>query len=201
MIYAHRVNTSKKLKKLNPNLGIEIDVRYRDGNLVLMHDLTPEGERLKNFMENYRHKSIIVNVKDDLIEDKVEELFSDMMIKDYMFLDSLPATLIRRSIDKKKNNMIRISEYEDLNIKLVKMNPPKGIWVDAFHDIWYNAKFLQNLHEDTGSEIILVSPELHDPHRTSELDLLISENLESIEIPISVCTKFPERYWDLKCLT
>ena len=44
LIIKHRVNTSKELKKLSHNFGVEIDLRSNNQNIYLHHDPFKNGE-------------------------------------------------------------------------------------------------------------------------------------------------------------
>ena len=44
IIIKHRVNTSKELKKLSNNFGVEIDLRSNNQNIYLHHDPFKNGE-------------------------------------------------------------------------------------------------------------------------------------------------------------
>ena len=43
-IYSHRVNTISALEKIDPSCGVEIDLRSKNGSLILAHDPFIEGE-------------------------------------------------------------------------------------------------------------------------------------------------------------
>ena len=44
IIIKHRVNTSKELKKVDKNFGVEIDLRSNRNNIYLHHDPFKKGE-------------------------------------------------------------------------------------------------------------------------------------------------------------
>ena len=46
----HRVNTLEKLDSLDSNVGIEIDIRSENGNLVLSHDPQKKSLSLIEFI-------------------------------------------------------------------------------------------------------------------------------------------------------
>ena len=47
---AHRINSISKLKKLNPDYGIEIDIRDDKKDLVVVHDPFRKGIKLKHYL-------------------------------------------------------------------------------------------------------------------------------------------------------
>ena len=67
----HRINTIKQLKKIPTNFGIEIDINTDSNKLVLKHDPFGKGELLEKFLEFYRHKFLILNVKSEGLEKKI----------------------------------------------------------------------------------------------------------------------------------
>ena len=83
----HRVNTLEKLDSLDSNVGIEIDIRSENGNLVLSHDPQKKSLSLIEFMENYDKKLIVANIKESGIEDSVIEYFTEKGINDFFLFD------------------------------------------------------------------------------------------------------------------
>ena len=62
-IVIHRVNTLAKLQSVPVQFGCEIDIRAAGSELVLHHEPFMDGILLTNFLENYRHGLLILNVK------------------------------------------------------------------------------------------------------------------------------------------
>lgn len=64
IIVKHRVNSIKILKKTSKNLGIEVDVRTYNGNLILAHNNYKKKKKifLREFIKNFNHKFLIVNL-------------------------------------------------------------------------------------------------------------------------------------------
>ena len=62
-IIIHRVNTIARLKKLRVEFGIEIDVRSSGSNLILNHEPYERGENLIDYLDEYKHGTIIFNIK------------------------------------------------------------------------------------------------------------------------------------------
>ena len=63
-IIIHRVNKIKDLKKISSNFGVEIDIRANGSNLILNHEPFKPGDKLKSYLENYKHKTLVLNLKD-----------------------------------------------------------------------------------------------------------------------------------------
>ena len=74
-IIAHRINTINKLKNLNTNFGVEVDIRSNEKNLIICHDPFSEYINLKDWLSFYNHGTLILNVKENGLE---EELLKTM---------------------------------------------------------------------------------------------------------------------------
>ena len=67
-IIIHRINKIKELKKIPTNFGAEIDIRTNGSNLILAHDPFLKGDKLKDYLENYNHKTLVLNLKEAEME-------------------------------------------------------------------------------------------------------------------------------------
>ena len=181
-ILKHRVNS---YEEIDNNFGVEIDIRDYNGELVLSHDLpTNSSIRLEDFLKKINNQQFIaINIKSVEIEKNLERIISNMNIKNYFTFDWPIPSLI-----KAQNNQIicafRLSEYE----KEVFPNC-SWVWIDAFKEIWYNQKELEDL-KNRGFNIALVSPELHG----RESDFKEFEMIVNTGIADAICTNNPE-YW------
>ena len=63
-----RANKIKDLNKISENFGAEIDIRTSGSNLILSHDPFVKGDTLENYLENYNHKTLVLNLKEAGIE-------------------------------------------------------------------------------------------------------------------------------------
>ena len=61
-LISHRVNTLSQLKKTNTKYGVEVDIRSRDTELIVHHDPFLRGEKFSNWIKEYRHGTLILNV-------------------------------------------------------------------------------------------------------------------------------------------
>lgn len=102
-IIRHRVNSSKDLLKIPLEYGIEIDLRWsHDVGIYLSHDPNSPGEAFRDWLESYHHKTLILNVKEDGLEQEILELMNSFSISDYFFLDQPTPTFMGAKI----NNII-----------------------------------------------------------------------------------------------
>ncbi|EIP1025076.1 hypothetical protein LRQ88_000577 [Campylobacter coli] len=191
MIFLHRQNDLTLPIK---NYGIEIDLRYKE-RLVLNHDileqdlLYPFFEEKIQFMKNI---PIICNIKESGLEERVIELLGNKF--EYYFLDSQIPDILRLSKNGYQGKfIIRISDVESYNERLMRVAKPKYVWIDysqfSNFDIQNYQEFIYDIKPKLEQvEAILVSPELYD---LSYIEFI--EPIQSI-LPkgFSVCTQKPE---------
>src|SRR5579885_3635820 len=94
----HRVNTVEALLGGPRAVGAEVDVRSRGGELVLSHDAFGGGERLENYCEVWAREgfrgTLVLNVKEDGIENAVCQTVERWGIHDYFLVDlAIPAAV------------------------------------------------------------------------------------------------------------
>ena len=70
-VIIHRINSIKQLKKLDIKYGDEIDIRSKGSDLILNHEPFKEGEKLIDYLDEYQHGTLILNIKEAGIEDEV----------------------------------------------------------------------------------------------------------------------------------
>ncbi len=70
-IIIHRINKLDELKKLPHNFGVEIDIRSKDSKLILNHEPFKNGCNFIDYIENYKHGTLVLNIKEAGIENEV----------------------------------------------------------------------------------------------------------------------------------
>ena len=70
-IIAHRINTIDQLKNLNFNLGVEVDIRSNEKNLIICHDPFSDYINFKDWLSFYNHGTLVLNVKENGLEDEL----------------------------------------------------------------------------------------------------------------------------------
>ena len=190
IVVNHRVNLSSTLLSCDKSQGVEIDVRSDINGLYLSHDPFEKGERLDDWLRSYSHAFLIVNVKEDGLEDQVLEELSKAKVTDFFFLDQASPTIIRRGNSAKKDSALRYSEFESLETVKLMSDFASWVWLDSFGSRKLQAELLQEFR-NLGLRTCLVSPELHDVSRAVEIHDLILSCLQ-LELKLdAVCTKFP----------
>ena len=84
-IVIHRCNSVANLKSINTKYGVELDIRTYNGNLILNHEPYVTGESLDQWIKFYNHKLLILNVKEEGLEDKIKLLLLKHDIENYFF--------------------------------------------------------------------------------------------------------------------
>jgi len=126
-IIVHRINTLKELKKISHKYGVEIDIRTNGSKIILNHEPLEEGDKLVDYIENYRHGTLILNIKETGIEEDVLKIVKSASIKSFFFLDVEMPYIFSSLKTRNKNVAIRFSEYE--SIETVKFFEKKFKWI------------------------------------------------------------------------
>lgn len=183
---AHRINTVEELKKIPMEYGVEIDLRDVGNEIVLQHDPFKGGERLQDYLKQYQHNTLILNIKSERIELKVLELLEKYPVKDYFFLDSSFPMIYLLSSRNEKKIALRFSELEGLDTIKEMQGRADWVWVDCFTRLPITEQNYKQLKE-WGYKICLVSPELQGREADIEIykQYLRSNNI----IFDAICTK------------
>ena len=194
IIIKHRVNTSKELKKLSVNFGAEIDLRSNNKDVYLHHDPFKKGELFSNWIKYFKHKLLVLNVKEEGLEEKIVSILKKNNIKNFFFHDQTFSSLLK-NMNKTKVS-IRYSEFEDLK-KIDKLfDSIKWVWIDNFNEIKIDRKFYSFLKKKK-VKICIVSPELVKKSRSKEIKKIKSYLKKNKYIVDAVCTKNSE-LWSKK---
>ena len=97
-IIKHRCNTIEELVSTPNDCGVEIDVRSFERKLILQHEPYLNGVNLEDWIQEYNHKTLIINIKEEGIEKNVLEVIQDYKIKSFFFLGQSFPFLIYVSI-------------------------------------------------------------------------------------------------------
>jgi len=157
------------LINLNLLSGVEIDVRIFHGNIVLQHDPFCNGIKLEDWVNDYNLKLLIVNVKEEGLEEGIQKILNNANIDNYFILDETIPFIIKYCSVGFSNFALRVSLWEDINsaIKILHTfeRPPNWVWLDTFNGkIPFTSDKLKKL-KNLGAKICLVSPELHPDYQ------------------------------------
>ena len=189
--------------------GTETDVRDLNGTLVIAHDMPRTGAILfTEFLSlytttcqaqglAYTQVPLALNIKADGLQESLKQTLEAFKIPPeayFLFDMSVPDALV--SLRHALPCYTRMSEYEPQ--PLAFFDRACGVWLDAFHDIWYtpDTHILPLLQ--AGKQVCVVSPELHtrDPlplwHALKECMRRLHTTPEFTSPPWLLCTDKPE---------
>ncbi len=190
-IVIHRCNSIANLKSVNTKYGVELDIRTYNGNLILNHEPYEAGESFDQWIRFYNHDLLILNVKEEGLEDKIKLLLLKYDIKNYFFLDQSFPFIIKKSKEGEKKIAVRVSDYESIITAKNVSDLVSWVWLDTFNELLFTEEDYINLRK-LNYKICLASPELH-PHNDKSKILPIKSKLKKMKIKLdAVCTKFPE---------
>ena len=157
---SHRVNTVKDLKNTPVEFGVELDLRDNiDGSIYINHDPFVLGENFEDYLREYKHGTMILNIKSERIEYKVLDLLKKYNIEKYFFLDS-SFPMIKALTDQGVSNVaLRYSEFEGIDTIRLMSRRAKWVWVDCFNSFPLEESVYLKL-KDMGYKLCFVSPEL-----------------------------------------
>jgi hypothetical protein len=195
IIIRHRRNTDEDLAEISTNHGAEIDIRSQGEHLVLHHEPYKAGNRFDTWLENYDHQILILNVKEEGLEDRVLELMEKNDIENFFFLDQSFPFLVKTSRTGESRCAVRVSEFENINTAMTLAGKVDWVWIDCFTRFPLDKDSATRLKK-AGFKLCIVSPELHGRMQQSDTDEIIAAMNDAGVVPDAVCTKFPERWED-----
>lgn len=191
ILIVHRVNTVELLNTVPHRFGIEIDIRSIGRDLILQHDPFEKGELLSIWLDSYRHKTLILNVKEEGLESELIKLMNSKGIDDYFFLDQSFPFIVKSFKSLEKRCAVRVSEFESIETAINISGRINWIWVDCFSHFPLNKNEALRL-KDAGFKLCLVSPELHGVKVDEVIKEFILAIKEDAINPDAVCTKRPD---------
>lgn len=154
----HRINKIKDQKKIPREYGVEIDIRTYNKKLILNHEPFKAGDLLDEYLSNFDHAFIVLEVKEEGIEKKVIEICKKYNIKNYFLLSVSFPFIYLLSKEGIKKIAIRYSEFEDINTCLAMKNKVEWVWIDTFTKLPLDKESYIKL-KNANFKICLVSPE------------------------------------------
>ena len=127
---AHRINSRSELENLSEDFGVELDLRdHPDGHIHIAHDPFVEGESFDEYLKQYRHGTMILNIKSERIEFRILELLEKYSIDNYFFLDS-SFPMIHSLVTKGESKIaLRFSEFEGMDTLRTMSGKIDWVWV------------------------------------------------------------------------
>ena len=182
MKIVHRVNTIESLRKVNPEYGVEVDLSGdSNGNVYMQHEPFESGELFEDFLKEYHHSFIILDIKKERIEFEVLRLIQKYGVKDFFFLDCSFPMIYMLTSKGIKDVAIRFSEFEGLDTVRNMSGKANWVWVDTFTKNPLTQRIVNEI-KGLGYKICFVSPELQgQPEKIEQyLEEIKDYNLEAI---------------------
>jgi hypothetical protein len=155
-IVAHRINTVERLRRLPMHWGVELDLRADGSELILNHDPFKGGERFVDYLAEYRHGLLVLNIKEAGIEDEVLRLVRARGITDCFLLDVEFPYLYRAARKGERAIAMRYSEDECIETVLKYKGRVDWVWIDTISKLPLDVTVVEQLH---GFKTCLVCPE------------------------------------------
>ena len=192
-IIHHRRNSINLVNSTSNKYGVEVDIRSLGDDLIIQHNPYLEGEKFSEWLKYYVHKFLIINVKEDGLEERILIYLKKFKIKNFFFLDQSFPTIVRLSSNGQRNCAVRVSEFESIESALLFKNKVDWIWVDTFTKLFLTLEDYKKL-KLAKFKLCLVSPELNKTNKfdIEEIKDIIKEKSFQFD---AICTKFPEK-WD-----
>ena len=187
-LISHRRNTVSQLLATDTKYGVEVDIRSEGARLIIHHDPFVAGESFDEWINAYRHGTLILNVKEEGLEARLISLMQSKGIDDYFFLDQSFPFLVKWSSAGEHRCAVRISEFESIATALMLAGKVDWVWVDCFTHFPLCEKDAKRL-KGAGFKICLVSPELQGRDAEIEIPQMASLLKEQNIVPDAICTK------------
>ena len=155
-IVIHRVNLINDLKSLSIKYACEIDIRSQGSKLILNHEPYITGDNLIDYLDNYKHGLLILNIKEAGIENDVLKLVRERNISSYFLLDVEFPYLYRSSRLGERSIAVRFSEDEPIELVYNYNSLVDWVWIDTNTKFPINA---QNINILSSMKSCIVCPE------------------------------------------
>lgn len=190
-IISHRRNTITELEATPVHFGVEVDIRSYGDQLIIHHDPFVMGESFDTWIAHYRHGTLILNVKEEGLENKLLAKMAEHNIERFFFLDQSFPFLIKTARTGERRCAARVSEFEHISTALTLAGKIDWVWVDCFTHFPLQEKDAKTL-ENAGFRLCLVSPELQGRPAEEEIPLTRAILAERHINAHAVCTKRPD---------
>ena len=132
-IIHHRRNKIEELRATSNSYGVEVDIRSYGDNLVVHHDPFEKGEFFMDWISEYKHGTLILNVKEEGLETRLIKIMKENKIDDFFFLDQSFPFLLKTARSGEKRCAVRVSEFECIETALSLAGVIDWVWVDCFN--------------------------------------------------------------------
>lgn len=175
-------------RSFNAGFGTETDVRDRNGQLVIAHDVPTDDQTLMSFddflsLAKGLNQPLAINIKSDGLASLINKTMHEHGITNWFVFDmSVPD--MRQHLAVGNPTFARMSEVER---EPAWADECAGIWLDGFEGSWFKTELIEDLL-NRGKYVCIVSPELH--HR-AHLDLWQQLREVATQPKLILCTDLP----------
>jgi hypothetical protein len=191
---ADEKNTEAAFRRsLEAGFGIETDVRDRNGEAMIAHDVADPGSMtLADFLKLYNdypsRPMLALNIKADGLQALVKGELERHGVERYFVFDmSIPDMLAYRA--QGIRYYARVSEYE---LAAIGIDQADGVWLDQFEGDWVDEAAISRF-TDLGKGVCIVSPELHRRDPRDAWEIYHKLRARPGRGPAYLCTDFPSR--------
>jgi len=195
---SHRRNTILQLQATDKKYGVEVDIRSSKSELTIHHDPLCGGDSFEKWISEYRHGTLILNVKEEGLEGSLLKLMDKYEITDFFFLDQSFPFLVKTANSGESRCAVRVSEFEPCESAISLAGKIDWVWVDFFSKFPLTTLNYQRLKE-ANYKLCLVSPELQGRDPTVEIANLIELLAEREIVADAICSKRIDIWEKLLC--
>jgi hypothetical protein len=130
-IVAHRINLINELLEVPVKYGCEIDIRSQGSKLILNHEPYLLGDSLVDYLDNYKHGLLVLNIKEAGIENDVLQLVRERNIPSFFLLDVEFPYLYKASRLGERAIAVRFSEDEPIELVYNYNKLVDWVWIDT----------------------------------------------------------------------
>ena len=153
------------LRSIEHGFGIETDIRDRNGELIVCHDVPLPHEAYLSFDEflhlysKQADKNAVlgINVKSDGLQHLLQAAIAKHQLSSYFVFDMSFPTLY---FNYRNGPLKFFTSINEFNRTPALFDECTGIWADAYTGLWYDMSLLRGFL-DKGKQVCIVSPELH----------------------------------------
>lgn len=155
-VVIHRRNTLQELRELPSHFGAEIDLRARGSGIILSHDPFEPGESFTDWLAEYRHGLLVLNIKEAGIEAEVIRLVEAHGVKQFFLLDVEFPYIYQASRAGERRIAMRYSEDESIATVGKYRGKVDWVWIDTNTQLPLTPGIVDQL---AGFQTCLVSPD------------------------------------------
>lgn len=144
-IILHRINSLSGLISTPKKFGVEIDIRAHGSSLILNHEPGEKGDNLVNYLDEYRHGTLVLNIKEAGIEKTVLDLVKERGVSSYFLLDVEMPFIFMAAQCGVRELAIRYSEYEPIESAEYFANKFDWVWIDTVTCLPLDSKIIPKL--------------------------------------------------------